>query len=59
MKNIKNAYVTLIFKQDDNMNKVKYRRISLVLKITKIFDRLTHRQLSQAFHTFFPTIRGT
>ena len=55
---MKNVDVTPIFKNDDYMNKVNYRPISLLPTIVKIFERLIHQQLSEYTSCFFTTARG-
>ena len=55
---MKNAEV--IFKKDDNMNKVNYRPISLLPTIAKMFEQLIHRQLSEYILCFLsPLLEGS
>ena len=54
--NLKYAIVTPLFKKDDNTDKANYRPISVLPSISKIFERLMFKQISNLFKSKFPNI---
>ena len=46
---LKKAEVSPLFKKDDNMNKVNFRPVSILVCISKIFERVYSKQMTDFF----------
>ena len=50
--NMKLADITLVFKKKDPLKKENYRLVSILSAISKIFERLTQKQIVSYMETF-------
>ena len=53
---INNAEVSSLFKKKDNLNKINYRPVSILIALSKIYEKAMSLQLTEYFNHIFAAL---
>ena len=56
--NLKNANITPVFKKGDRNTETNYRSVSILPKVSKIYERCLYKQMSKFFDKILSKYQG-